>query len=157
MAKTYQLAVQGAYTQAQFDTVAHSLLFASSIDPVYTVNATGGPDDKCIIVTSNVESSAPTGAPNTYLELADDSQSEVAIDIATGKFVEGNLIAVLCPTSEAQSDMRDFVTYFANTGDIHLHVGVCNTTQSQDYTPDIVANSRVIKMMTPAQVKSLNL
>jgi hypothetical protein len=154
MAKVYQLEVYGPYTQANFDAVAHSLLFADSIQPVFT-QTEGGSNNRNIIVTSGVESSEP--APNVYELLADDSQSETAIDIATGKFVEGNLIAVMCTTAEAQEDMRNFVTYFATSGDIHLHIGVCNTTQSQDYTPGIVANNRVIKMMTPQQVKSLAL
>jgi len=92
-----------------------------------------------------------------YELLADDSQSEVSVDISTGKFVEGNLIAVLCTTAEAQSDLRDFMTFYATSGDIHLHVGVCNTTQSQDYTPAIIENSRVLKMVSPAQVLSLGL
>jgi hypothetical protein len=153
MAKTYQIEVVGTYTQTQFDDFAHSLLFADSIQPIY-VGTAGNPDGLSIVVTSNVES---IDGGSHYVTLADDSQSELSIDVATGKFVAGNLIAVLCPTSEAQSDMRDFVTYYATSGDIHLHIGVCNTTQSQDYTPDIISNSRVIKMMTPEQVKSLNL
>ena len=155
MAKVYQHQVNGALTQAQFDNIAHSLLFADSIAPMYTVGATGGPDDNTIVVTSGVESTAWDST--NYKLLADDSQSETAIDIATGKFVEGNLIAVLCTTAEAQEDMRNFVTYFATSGDIHWHIGLCNTTQSQDYTPGIVANNRVIKMMTPSQVQSLGL
>jgi len=53
--------------------------------------------------------------------------------------------------------LRDFMTFYATSGDIHLHVGVCNTTQSQDYTPAIIENSRVIKMVSPAQVESLGL
>jgi len=53
--------------------------------------------------------------------------------------------------------MRNYMTFYATSGDIHLHVGLCNTTQSQDYTPDIIANNRVIKMITPAQVKNLGL
>lgn len=153
MAKVYQLEVRGDYNQAAFDPFAHSLLFADSIQPVFT-QTEGGLNTPNIIVTSNVESSGPAG---DYELLADDSQSEVSIDISTGKFVEGNLIAVLCPTSEAQSDLRDFMTFYAVSGDVHLHVGVCNTTQSQDYTPDIIANSRVIKMLTPAQVQTLGL
>jgi len=118
------------------------------------VGAAGNPDANSIVVTSGVESS-DYGAG--YQLLADDSQSEVSVDISSGKFVEGNLIAVMCPTSEAQSDLRDFMTFYASSGDIHLHVGVCNTTQSQDYTPAIVENSRVIKMVSPAQVLSLGL
>jgi len=154
MAKVYQLQVLGDYSQAEFDTVAHSLLFADNIVPVYT-QTEGGTNTKNIVVTSGVESTV-LGA-TAYELLADDSQSEVSVDISSGKFVEGNLIAVLCPTSEAQSDLRDFMTFYASTGDIHLHVGICNTTQSQDYTPAIIQNSRVIKMVSPAQVLSLGL
>lgn len=154
MAKVYQLEVNGTYTQSVFDNVAHSLLFADSIQAVFT-QTEGGVNSKNIVVTSGVESIATTGT--TYELLADDSQSEVSVDISSGKFVEGNLIAVLCPTSEAQSDLRDFMTFYATSGDIHLHVGVCNTTQSQDYTPAIIENSRVLKMVSPAQVESLGL
>lgn len=152
MAQVYQLDVAGDYTQPQFDQFSHSLLFADSIVPISI--GTPGDNGRSIVVTSNVES---TGPATSYVKIADDSQSETSIDISTGKFVDGNVIAVLCLTSEAQSDMRNFVTYFAPSGDVHLHVGLCNTTQSQDYTPDIVAESRVLKMMTPAQVKSINL
>lgn len=155
MAKVYQLNVTGNLSQANADEMFHSILFADSIEPVF-VQTEGGTNNKAIVVKSRVESSAGTNTGN-YELLADDSQSEVSVDIATGKFVEGNIIAVLCTVAEAQSDLRDFVTYFATSGDIHLHVGICATTQSQDYTPDIIANSRVLKMMTPAQVKSLNL
>jgi hypothetical protein len=156
MAKVYQLNVDGTYTQAQFDGFAHSLLFADSINPVYT-QTEGGTNTKNVVVTSGVESEIISGVAGSYELLADDSQSEVSVDISSGKFVEGNLIAVLCPTSEAQSDLRDFMTFYATSGDIHLHVGVCNTTQSQDYTPAIIANSRVIKMISPAQVLTLGL
>lgn len=153
MAKVYQLEVIGSFSQAVFDGFAHSLLFADSITPVSGATPAGTAGNS-IIVTSSVESEATT---SDYDLLADDSQSEVSVDISTGKFVEGNLIAVLCPTSEAQSDLRDFMTFYATSGDIHLHVGVCNTTQSQDYTPDIIANSRVIKMISPAQAQTLGL
>jgi hypothetical protein len=156
MAKVYQLEVRGDYTQANFDDVAHSLLFAHSINCTYT-QAEGGVNAKAIIVTSGVDSTTISIGPNRYELLANDSLSEAAIEISTGKFVEGNMIAVLCPSSEAQSDLRNYMTFFATSGDIHLHIGICNTTQSQDYTPDIIANSRVLKMVTPAQVKNLGL
>ena len=155
MAKVYQATVLGNYSQAVFDDFAHSLLFADSINPVYT-QTEGGTNQKSIVVTSGVESSGANMVSN-YELLADDSQSEVSVDVSSGKFVEGNLIAVLCPTAEAQSDLRDFMTFYASSGDIHLHVGVCNTTQSQDYTPAIIENSRVIKMVSPQQVISLGL
>jgi hypothetical protein len=154
MAKVYQMPVAGTYTQAQFDNVAHSLLFADSIRPVLTQTETGT-NNKNIVVTSGVESVA--WSTDYYELLADDSQSEVSVDISSGKFVEGNLIAVQCTVSEAQSDLRDFMTFYATSGDVHLHVGVCNTTQSQDYTPAIIENSRVLKMVSPAQVESLGL
>jgi len=153
MAKVYQLEV-AALSQAQFDDVAHSIIFADNIACVHS-NSADGTLNRTIVVTSPVESVAFS---DVYYELlADDSQSEVSVDISSGKFVEGNLIAVLCPTSEAQSDLRDFMTFYATSRDIHLHVGVCNTTQSQDYTPAIIENSRVIKMVSPAQVLSLGL
>jgi len=155
MAKVYQLEVAGSYTQANFDLFSHSLLFADTIQPVYT-QTEGGTNAKGIIVTSGVES-ASTGITGSYELLADDSRSEASIQVSTGKFVEGNMIAVLCPSSEAQSDLRNYMTFYATSGDIHLHIGICNTTQSQDYTPDIIANSRVLKMVTPAQVKNLGL
>ena len=154
MAKVYQLEVLGTYTQAQFDNVAHSLLFADSINPIAYQTPDTGTTGTSIVVTSGVES---VGWDTNYRLLADDSQSEVSVDISSGKFVEGNLIAVFAPTSEAQSDLRDFMTFYATAGDIHLHVGICNTTQSQDYTPAIIENSRVIKMVSPAQVLSLGL
>ena len=156
MAKIYQIDVNGAKSQAQFDGVAHSILFAENILPVFT-QTEGGTNTKNIVVTSGVESDGAAYGAGSYELLADDSQSEVSVDISTGKFVEGNLIAVYCTTAEAQSDLRDFMTFYATSGDIHLHVGVCNTTQSQDYTPAIIANSRVLKMVSPAQVQSLGL
>ena len=155
MAKVYQLETKGDYTQAKFDDWAHSLLFADAITATAVGTPSGGAGNS-IIVTSSVDSSG-TATGGDYVLLADDSRSEAAITISTGKFVEGNLIAVLCPSAEAQADMRNYMTFFATSGDIHLHVGLCNTTQSQDYTPDIIANSRVIKMVTPAQVKNLGL
>lgn len=97
MAQVYQLEVIGAQSQTDFDKYAHSLMFAESIQPVY-VTTDISPNQNCVIVTSNVESE-DIGA--TYIKLADDSQSETSVDISTGKFVEGNLIAVLCLLSEA--------------------------------------------------------
>lgn len=155
MAKTYQLETN-TYTQAQFDEFAHSILFADSIVPHWNGTA-GNPDAISLIVTSSVESTLTGSASSQYLVLADDSKSEVAVDIATGKFVEGNVITGIAPLSEIQADVRDFVCYNIAGVDSKMFVGVCNSTQSQDYTPDLVANSRVIKMLTPQQVRTLNL
>jgi hypothetical protein len=154
MAKVYQQVVDGSVNQTNFDLIAHSLLFADNIQPTFT-QTEGGNNNKSIVVTSSVESEAYSSG--LYELLADDSQSETSIDISAGKFVEGNIIAVVCPTSEAQSDLRDFMTFYAHSGDLHWHIGVCNTTQSQDYTPAIIENSRVLKMLSPAQVESLGL
>lgn len=155
MAKTYNFLPSATHSQAHFDGVAHSLLFADTIVPRITPGA-GTESNIELTVTSKVESEW-SGSASHYEVLADDSQSEVSIDIATGKFVEGNLICGYAPLSEVQSDVRNFVTYNIVGTDVKLFIGVCATTQSQDYTPDIIANSRVIKMLTPTQVKSLNL
>ena len=152
MAKVYQL-LNKAWSQAEFDKIAHSIIFAESRIPTYA-HGEGDTYGPSLIVTSNVESE-DLGA--NYIVLGDDSQSEVSVDISTGKFVEGNLIATVSTVAEAQSDLRDFMTFYNPSGDLHLHVGICNTTQSQDYTPAIIENSRVIKMMSPAQVESLGL
>ena len=154
MAKVYQMSLGAPLAQSAFDKVAHSILFADKLTPVLT-QTEAGTNNHTLIVTSGVESEVTSDS--IYELLADDSQSEVSVDISTGKFVEGNLIALWCTTAEAQSDLRDFMTFYATSGDIHLHVGVCNTTQSQDYTPAIIANSRVLKMVSPAQVESLGL
>ena len=153
MAKVYTYELLGTETQANFDNVSHSILFAENIIPVAPSPDGGGHG---IQVTSGVESAiGALGA--RYVLQADDSQSEVSVDVSSGKFVEGNLIAVYATIAEAQSDLRDFMSFYADSGDIHLHVGVCNTTQSQDYTPAIIENSRVLKMVSPAQVQSLGL
>lgn len=154
MAKVYALEVLGTYTQANFDNVAHSLLFAESINCLPYAMPDGAAEASTIVVTSNVES---TDFGTDYRLLANDSKPEMSITASAGKFVAGNLIAVLCTSAEAEADLRDYVTYFATTGDIHLHIGVCNSTQSQDYTPDIITNNRVRKMVTPEQVQTLGL
>jgi len=154
MAKVYQLEVLGNYTQAKWDQVSHSILFASSITPIASATPNGAGNS--IIVTSNIDSSgALMGAD--YDLLANDSRPELTIEQSSGKFVDGNVIAVLCTLAEAQADLRNYMTFFATTGDTHLHVGVCNTTQSQDYTPQIIAQSRVRKMVSTQQVKNLGL
>jgi hypothetical protein len=153
MAKVYQLSL-ATDTQSNFDKYCHSLMFADSINPVH-VQTEGGTNIKALVVTSNVESESHDSS--RYELLGDDSVSEVSIDIATGKFVQGNVIAGIAPLSEIQSDVRNYTAYEITGSDHKLFIGVCDTTQSQDYTPDLVANSRVLKMMTPDQVKTLNL
>tara|TARA_B100000780_G_C21021441_1_gene409397 strand:- start:454 stop:918 length:465 start_codon:yes stop_codon:yes gene_type:complete len=153
MAKTYALETS-AYTQSQFNLFSHSLLFADSCFP--HAGAAQGDAPVVLVVTSNVES-AGTGLTNFYRVLADDSQSETAIDISTGKFVNGNVIAGIAPLAEIQSDVRNFVTYVINGSTLLMYVGVCNSTQSQDYTPALVTNSRVNLMLTPSQLSTLKI
>lgn len=155
MAKTYALET-AAYTQAQFNSFSHSLLFADSCFP-HTGNSVAEGDKIQLVITSNVESSAPAGLTNVYRVLADDSQSETAIDISTGKFVNGNVICGIAPLAEIQSDIRNFVTYVITGTTSLMYVGVCNSTQSQDYTPALVTNSRVSLMLSPAQLSTLKL
>ena len=154
MAKTYALET-AAYSQVQFNSFSHSLLFSDSTYP----HCESAQDAATItlVVTSNVESTPPGGISNVYRVVADDSQSETAIDISTGKFVNGNVITGIAPLAEIQSDVRNFVTYVINGSDLLMFTGVCNSTQSQDYTPALVTNSRVNLMLTPAQLATLKI
>jgi len=154
MAKTYALQTF-AYSQPQFNAFSHSLLFADSTFP--HCESAESSAVITLVVTSNVESTAPAGITNVYRTLADDSQSETAIDISTGKFVNGNVITGIAPLAEIQSDVRNFVTYEIQGSDLLMFTGVCNSTQSQDYTPALVTQSRVNLMLTPSQLATLKI
>jgi hypothetical protein len=156
MAQVYQFVVAGVTLQSEVTAIGNSILFADAINPIYAATEPAGGLQNLLVVTSNVDfDSAALGAAN-YEILADDSQSELSIDISTGKFVEGNLICGYAPLTSVQTDVRDFVAYKQNGSDNVWFKGVCSTTQSQDYTPDLVANSNPIHMLTPAQVASIN-
>ncbi len=156
MAQVYQFSVGDITTQAMVTAVGNSVLFADAIQPIFTATEPSGSFRNMLVVTSNVDVDTSALAANDYEILADDSQSELSIDISTGKFVEGNLICGYAPLTEVQTDVRDFVAYKQNGSDNVWFKGVCSTTQSQDYTPDLVANSQPIHMLTPAQVASIN-
>lgn len=156
MAQVYQFALGLLTTQAEVTAIGNSVLFADSIVPIYTTGDPAGTLRNNLIVTSNVDIDTSALTANEFEILADDSQSELSIDISTGKFVEGNLICGYAPLTEVQTDVRDFVAYKENGSDNVWFKGVCSTTQSQDYTPDLVASSRAIHMLTPAQVASIN-
>jgi hypothetical protein len=156
MAQVYQFQIQNLNTQAEVTAIGNSILFADSINPRYVTNEAGSAVANILVVTSNVDIDTSALAANEYEILADDSQSELSIDISTGKFVEGNLICGYAPLTAVQTDVRDFVAYKQNGSDNVWFKGVCSTTQSQDYTPDLVANSNAIHMLTPAQVASIN-
>jgi len=156
MAQVYQFALGYLDTQAEVTAIGNSILFADSIQPMYTTGDPGGALLNNLVVTSNVDIDQTALSAANFEILADDSQSELSIDISTGKFVEGNLICGYAPLTSVQTDVRDFVAYKQNGTDNVWFKGVCSTTQSQDYTPDLVANSNPIHMLTPAQVASIN-
>ena len=140
MAKVYQLEVV-AYNQPTFDEFAHSLLFADSITPV-AVNVPEGAAGNSIVVTSGVDSSAPNA---DYKLLANDSRSEAAREVSTGKFVEGNMIAVLCcprhpkppsgkPTLKRAEFVRCADEHSFNSGHPTELIGRC--CERHDCSPD---------------------
>ena len=156
MAQVYQFTVETVTSQAEVTAIGNSILFADNIIPTFLSGEASGSLVNRLIVTSNVDIDQTQLTAADYEILADDSQSELSIDISTGKFVEGNLICGYAPLTEVQTDVRDFVAYKEHGADNVWFKGVCSTTQSQDYTPDLVANSRSIHMLTPAQVASIN-
>ena len=156
MAQVYQFNLANVNTQAEITALGNSVLFADSIVPLFVQTEPAGATTNILVVTSNVDIDTSALSANDYEILADDSQSELSVDISTGKFVEGNMICGYAPLTEVQTDVRDFVAYKQTGTDTVWFKGVCSTTQSQDYTPDLVANSRSIHMLTPAQVASIN-
>lgn len=156
MAQVYQFVLSNVTTQAEITAVGNSILFADAIQPLFAASEPSGNLVNLMLVTSNVDIDTSALAAGDFEILADDSQSELSIDISTGKYVEGNLICGYAPLTEVQTDVRDFVAYKEFGTDNVWFKGVCSTTQSQDYTPDLVANSRSIHMLTPAQVASIN-
>lgn len=156
MAQVYQFQLDSFNGQTEVTAIGNSILFADSIEPRYSINEAGSNPKNILTITSNVDIDTSALSAGDYEVLADDSQSELSIDISTGKFVEGNLICGYAPLTSVQTDVRDFVAYKQNGSDNVWFKGVCSTTQSQDYTPDLVANSNPIHMLTPAQVASIN-
>lgn len=156
MAQVYQFRLDATTSQAEVTAIGNSILFADNIEPRLSISESGASPVNILTVTSNVDIDTSALTAADYEILADDSQSELSIDISTGKFVEGNLICGYAPLTSVQTDVRDFVAYKQNGSDNVWFKGVCSTTQSQDYTPDLVANSNPIHMLTPAQVASIN-
>jgi hypothetical protein len=149
MAKVVQLEVK-SYTQTEWNGFGHSFLLADAIIP-FRYALSGDPSEPSrmdLLITTDIES-------DITLVNCDDSASEVAIDISTGKWVMGNLVCGIAPLQDIRNDVRDFVTYQIGTSDSYLFKGVANTTQSQDYVPDILADSNVLLQLTPDQVKTL--
>lgn len=155
MAQVYQFQLGVVNTQAEITAIGNSILFADEITPRLSSSEGGTSPVNILTVTSNVDIDQSALNVGQYEILADDSQSELSIDISTGKFVEGNLICGYAPLTQVQTDVRDFVAYKEYGSDNVWFKGVCSTTQSQDYTPDLVATSQPIHMLTPAQVASI--
>lgn len=142
MAKTVNIALSN-FTQANLDAFGTALLFASDVD-VY-INGTA----RALSITSNVES-------NYGDVVADDSASEFAIDVRTGKAVKGNRVVGRTTLANIQSDISDYVAYqIARDGTEYLYTGTVSSTQSQDYTPAFLSGPHI--MLTPEQVQSLGL
>ena len=149
MAKVVQLEVK-TYTQSQWNGFAHCFLLADSIIP-FRYAPSGDP-----LVNSKLDLLITTDIESDINQVnADDSASEIAIDISTGKWVAGNLVCGIAPLQDIRNDVRDFVTYQIGEDDSFLFKGVANTTQSQYYVPDILADSNVLLQLTPDQVKTL--
>ena len=158
MANTWQFKIGRVTSKAKVSAVANSFLFADSIIPIYAqTEGTADNAEALAIVTSNVTIDEGPLSLTDYEILADDSDSEVSVDISTGKFVEGNLICGYALYTEVQNDVRNFVTYKINGSDFVWFKGICSTTQSQDYTPLMLTNNRAIHMLTPEQVASVQL
>jgi len=137
-------------TSAFVSAIGSVLLFADST----IVEAPEGDGPNRIKVTSRF---APgDGASSAVTLLADDSETEYQFEQSVGKFVEGNLISGFAPLTEIKSDVRNYIFYPTVADSTEgFFTGICNSTQSQDYTPALVANSRPILMISPAQALTL--
>ena len=150
MAQTIQFAaVSGNGTSANISALGATLLFADNINAIQTN------DSNILNVTSRFALGDGVSLAG-YSLVADDAASEIQFEQSVGKFVDGNLICGYAPLTEIKSDIRDYIYYpshdVAGSG---FFTGVCNSTQTQDYTPALVANSRPILMISPQQAATL--
>jgi hypothetical protein len=135
-------------TDSFVSAIGSVLLFADST--IVEAPEADGPNR--IKVTSRF---AP-GDGATVTLLADDAETEYQFEQSVGKFVEGNLISGFAPLTEIKSDVRNYIFYPTVADSTEgFFTGLCNSTQSQDYTPALVANSRPILMISPAQALTL--
>ena len=153
MAKTFTIEVAGIASLTEVTEMGPAMLFADSIIPTFH-QTDDGTSRNDLIVTTNFEPDFSSIAAAEYQMLADDSQSEIAYDQSVGKFVEGNLIFGVATKAQVQADVRDYIFYELNGSDLGLFKGVCNSTQSQDYTPALVSANKNY-MVSAAQVKAL--
>jgi hypothetical protein len=130
--------------------IGATLLFADST--IVEAPESDGPNR--IKVTSRF--AAGDAATSDVTLLADDAETELQFEQSTGKFVDGNLIAGFAPLTEIKNDVRNYIFYPTVADSTEgVFTGICNSTQSQDYTPALVANSRPILMISPAQALTL--
>lgn len=154
MAKTFTIDTSAINDLTTVTEMGPSMLFADSIIPTNHATSASGAGVNQLIVTTNFEPDFTSVASTEYEETSDDSQSEIAYDQSVGKFVEGNLIFGVATKAQVQADVRDYVFYSIVGSDLGLFKGVCNSTQSQDYTPALVSANKNY-MVSAAQVKAL--
>lgn len=150
MAQTYEFDnVSANNTAANIDALGPQFLFADQVAVRHEV------DTNILQTTSRFalgDGSSLTGG----VLIADDSAAETQFEQSVGKFVDGNLIFGFAPLTEIKNDIRNYI-FYPTTGDATqgIFTGICNSTQSQDYTPLIVSNSRNIYMISAEQAAAL--
>ena len=150
MAQTYEFDnITGNNTGANISALGAQFLFADQVACRHEV------DTNILQTTSRFalgDGSSLTGG----VLIADDSAVETQFEQSVGKFVDGNLIFGFAPLTEIKSDVRNYI-FYPTTGDATqgFFTGVCNSTQSQDYTPALVSQSRNILMISAEQAASL--
>ena len=150
MAQTSEWYNEGANnTAANISALGAQVLFADQV----TVRLT---DDKKVMQTTSRFALGDGSSLTGYQLLADDSAVETQFEQSVGKFVEGNLIFGYAPLTEIKSDVRNYI-FYSTTGSATegFFTGVCNSSQDNDYTPNLVSNSRNILMISEAQARSL--
>lgn len=150
MAQTYEFDnVSANNTASNISALGAQVLFADQV----TVRL--DTDTKKLQTTSRFalgDGASLTGG----ILLADDSAVETQFEQSVGKFVDGNLIFGYAPLTEIKADVRNYIFYSATGSTTEgFFTGVCNTTQSQDYTPALVSNSRNLLMISADQARSL--
>jgi len=150
MAQTSEFYNEGANnTAANISALGATILFADQVSVRLT-------DDKKVLQSTSRFALGDGSTLTGYQLLADDSAVETQFEQSVGKFVDGNLIFGYAPLTEIKSDVRNYI-FYSTTGSATegFFTGVCNSTQSQDYTPDLVSNSRNILMISAEQAASL--
>jgi len=150
MAQTYEFNnVSANNTAANISALGAQVLFADQVSVRLDT------DTKKLQTTSRFALGDGASLAGGVL-IADDSAVETQFEQSVGKFVDGNLIFGYAPLTEIKADVRNYIFYSATGSTTEgFFTGVCNTTQSQDYTPALVSNSRNLLMISADQARSL--